>query len=77
MYNNLGNAYGLMGNFPKALENFEKSIALDPENANALYNLGVTYGIMGDTLKADSILRVSAQKGNEGARNALESRGKL
>lgn len=77
VYNNLGNAYGLMGNFPKALENFEKSIALDPENANALYNLGVTYGIMGDTLKADSILRVSAQKGNEGARNALESRGKL
>lgn len=77
VYNNLGNAYGMLGNFPKALENFQKSLRLDPENANAYYNLGVTYGLTGDTLTADSLLRIAAQKGNEGAYKSLSSRGKL
>lgn len=77
VYNNLGNAYGLLGRFEEARNSFHQSLKIDPDNANALFNLAVTYGLQGDTLTADSIMRISARLGNEGAHNSLKSRGKL
>lgn len=76
VYNNLGNAYGLKGNFMKAREAFTKSIELDPDNANAYYNLAVTYSMAGDTIQTDYWMQESARRGNAGAQNALQSRGK-
>lgn len=76
VYNNLGNAYGLKGNFLKAQTAFTKAIELDPSNANAYYNLAVTYSMTGDTVQTDYWMRESARRGNAGAQNALQSRGK-
>lgn len=42
-YHNLGMAYGLRGELKKALENYNKAIAFNPENAIAYLNRGNIY----------------------------------
>jgi len=39
----LGNAYFDAGQYPKAIDAYEKSIAVEPDNANVLTDLGVMY----------------------------------
>ena len=41
-YNNLGNAYGVKGDFEQAVEAYRKAVGLDPTFAEAWMNLGVT-----------------------------------
>ncbi|NVM02315.1 MAG: tetratricopeptide repeat protein [Candidatus Helarchaeota archaeon] len=40
---NMGVAYGLMSNDPKAIECYEKVLTISPDDIKALYNLGGTY----------------------------------
>lgn len=47
-YTNLGSAYQNQNDFPKAKDYFAKAIALMPEYALALHNLGVVQLIMGE-----------------------------
>lgn len=47
-YNNRGNAYGKEGLHKKALSDFNKSIELKPDYAEAYYNRAVAYFYMGD-----------------------------
>ncbi len=50
---NLGNAYAGKGDFPKALEIFQRLIKKDPNNARYYINMGITYDRMGDKVKAN------------------------
>ena len=43
-YNNRGVAYGAKGDHDYAIQNYDKAIALKPDDAEAYYNRGVTYG---------------------------------
>lgn len=42
IYNNLGNAYYKLTDYPNAILHFEKAIRLEPSNEDAVYNLNVT-----------------------------------
>src|SRR3989338_4019577 len=46
-HNNLGNAYNNKGQYDRAIENFNKALALDPNYTHAYYNLGAAYGNKG------------------------------
>jgi tetratricopeptide (TPR) repeat protein len=46
-YNYLGGAYFAMGDFSKAAMSFEKSVSVNPSNAEVWRNIGVCYGNMG------------------------------
>ena len=48
VYNNLGDVYAKEGRFDLAIENFSKSIELDPTFADAVHNLGYVYLQMND-----------------------------
>ncbi|GIW69507.1 MAG: hypothetical protein KatS3mg101_0254 [Patescibacteria group bacterium] len=48
VYNNLGDVYAKEGKYDLAIENFKKSIALDPSFADAVHNLGFVYLQKGD-----------------------------
>ncbi|HMR44555.1 MAG TPA: tetratricopeptide repeat protein, partial [Saprospiraceae bacterium] len=47
--------YGIQQNHPKAIEFFEKAAAVQPENADALYNLGSAYFNSGNTEKGKAL----------------------
>ncbi|MBT6440065.1 MAG: tetratricopeptide repeat protein [Flavobacteriales bacterium] len=55
-YVNLGVAYGMSGNFPKALECFTKATQEDPNNPQSYVNMGITYSQMGDSQKAKTAM---------------------
>ncbi len=55
-YVNLGVAYGMSGNFPKALECFTKAVQEDPNNPQSYVNMGITYSQMGDQQKAQAAI---------------------
>ena len=61
LYMDLGVAYGIKGNLPSALENFLKSIELNPSDAESWYNAGVTYYQMGNMAKANEYIGKSNQ----------------
>ncbi len=49
---------GMRGFYPEAVAQFQEAIALDPENARAYNNLGITYFKMGEFVEArDALLR--------------------
>ncbi len=52
-WNNLGLVYWLGGTFPEAIAAYEKTLAIDPEDVNAHYNLMRVYRAMGDRKNAD------------------------
>ncbi|MBL4624262.1 MAG: tetratricopeptide repeat protein [Flavobacteriales bacterium] len=60
-YVNLGVAYGMSGNFGKALECFNKATQEDPENPQSYVNMGITYGQMGDQQKAQAAFQKAKQ----------------
>src|SRR6185369_13500276 len=46
--NNLGLAYEIIGNYPKAVENYRNAIGYNPAFGLAYYNLGIISAAMGD-----------------------------
>jgi tetratricopeptide (TPR) repeat protein len=52
-WNNLGLVYWLDGKFPEAVAAYDKTLAIDPEDVNAHYNLIRVYRAMGDRKSAD------------------------
>jgi tetratricopeptide (TPR) repeat protein len=54
-YNNLGVAYGTMGLFSQAKENFEHAIRMKSDYFEAYYNLMLLYKKMGDFEKAATL----------------------
>ena len=56
-YVNLGVAYGMSGNFKKALECFNKATQEDPTNPQSYVNMGITYSQMGDKQKAQQMIQ--------------------
>lgn len=53
-YNEMGIAFMELQNYPQAIENFEKSILLNPLFANGYSNLGACYTKSGEFKKAES-----------------------
>ncbi|ABQ27945.1 tetratricopeptide repeat protein [Geotalea uraniireducens] len=51
-YNNLGLAYDSMGQLADSIDNYEKSIAMNPRLSEAHYNLGLAYAASKETQKA-------------------------
>ena len=51
-YNNLGLAYDSLGQLADSIDNFEKSIAMNPRLSEAHYNLGLAYAASKETQKA-------------------------
>ena len=52
-WNNLGLVYWLDGRFPEGIAAYGKTLAIDPEDVNAHYNLMRVYRAMGDRKNAD------------------------
>jgi Tfp pilus assembly protein PilF len=52
-WNNLGLVHWLAGRFPEAVAAYGKTLAIDPEDLNAHYNLMRVYRAMGDRKNAD------------------------
>ena len=52
-WNNLGLVYWLAGKFPEAIAAYGKTLAIDPEDLNAHYNLMRVYRATGDRKNAD------------------------
>ena len=52
-WNNLGAVYWLAGRFPDAIAAYGRTLAIDPEDLNAHYNLMRVYRAMGDRRNAD------------------------
>jgi tetratricopeptide (TPR) repeat protein len=70
----LANAYQLLGvirmmsaDYPAAIQNFSKTLALNDAHAEAYYNRGVTYGLTGEYLKAVGDLEKSRKLGKNNA----------
>jgi sigma-54 dependent transcriptional regulator, flagellar regulatory protein len=55
LYNDLGFAYFRKGSIQEAIESLKRSLIMNPENKNAVYNLGLIYvkGGMQDKIKDD------------------------
>ena len=49
--NNLGLAYEILGNLPKAAENYRNAVGYNPALSLAYYNLGIVSVLMGDFTK--------------------------
>jgi tetratricopeptide (TPR) repeat protein len=52
-WNNLGLVYWLAGRLPEAVAAYDRTLAIDPEDLNAHYNLMRVYRAMGDRKNAD------------------------
>lgn len=59
VYNNLGDVYANQGKYELAIKNFEHSLELKPDYADAVHNLGYTYMQMADYNKARYYLQKS------------------
>ena len=53
MYSSRGVAYGLRGDFDKAIADFSAAIRLNPKDAQAYQNRGVAYEKKGEKAKAE------------------------
>src|SRR6266540_2124887 len=51
-WNNLGSIEWLAGRYPRAIEAYQKTLAIDSEDLNAHYNLMRVYRVLGDRSKA-------------------------
>ncbi len=56
----LAEVYMRLNNLPKAIESFERVIQLQPDNGQAFFLLGVSYGLNGDRETAKKALERSA-----------------
>ena len=51
-YNNRGIAYAALGNYGRAIEDYNKVIEINPTDANAYYNRGIAYAALGNYVRA-------------------------
>lgn len=58
----MGDVYSREKNWPLAIENFKKAVAISPNYAEAIHNLGFTYMQAGDFENARKYLIESYQK---------------
>jgi len=56
VYNNLGDVYADEKNYELALENFKRSVALKPDYADAVHNIGFIYVTIGDMVNGKKYL---------------------
>lgn len=56
-YNNLGEAFGELKQYPRAIEAFNKAFVLDPTLLKAKYNQAVTYDRMGNFRYSEFVFR--------------------
>ncbi|MBK7233270.1 MAG: hypothetical protein IPH93_13660 [Saprospiraceae bacterium] len=61
----LGVGHGVIGEYQKAIEYFNKVIALQPERAEGYFNLYLTYMNMGDQGRAQSALAEAEKRDPE------------
>ena len=73
-YNNLGNAYYNQGNLTKAIQMWEKAIELNPDDADAYYNLGLAYHY-DDFDQALFYYKKAARLGDQDAQDWLKENG--
>jgi tetratricopeptide (TPR) repeat protein len=59
VYNNLGDVYANEGQYELAIQNFQRSLELKPDYADAVHNMGFTYMQMGDVNRARYYLQKS------------------
>lgn len=75
-YSNRGNAYRQLGNFGKALSDFDRSIELNPNNEAAYWNRGVLYGQnLRDYRKGEADIKQAARMGLKTAQDLLRQYG--
>ena len=67
----MGFAYDNKGNYNKAIECYEKSIEINPQNDQAYYNMGIAYGNKGNYNRAIECFTIAARMGNENAQKNL------
>lgn len=67
-YSNRGAAYGIMGDYDRAIADFTRAIGLSPEDADTYNNRGNVYSIMGDYDRAvadfTEAIRLNPQNAN-------------
>ncbi len=51
-HNNRGNAYGSLGEYRRAIEDYDQTLRIDPGDADAYYNRGIAYGNLGEYRRA-------------------------
>lgn len=56
-YNNLGEAFGELKQYPRAIEAFNKAFVIDPTLLKAKYNQAVTYDRMGNLRYSEFVFR--------------------
>jgi protein O-mannosyl-transferase len=61
VYNNLGDVYATELNYPEAIKNFQVSLQLKPDFADAVHNLGYAYIQTGDLNTAEQYLLKSVE----------------
>jgi tetratricopeptide (TPR) repeat protein len=52
-YHNRGLSYALLGQYEKAIEDYNEAIRLDPTMAGAYHNRGLAYQAIGNPKKAE------------------------
>ena len=57
-----GFAYTDMKDYPKAIENFEKAVELDPKDSESIGHLIVLYRFTGNNAKADALQQQTGDK---------------
>jgi len=62
VHNNLGQAYSLNGMIYKAREQYRLAAALDPDYAEAYFNLGISYLMTNDPAEARRAFELALQK---------------
>jgi tetratricopeptide (TPR) repeat protein len=64
LFCNIGDAYFKLGNYPKAILNYERALKLDPSNSDARYNLEFAGSFVQDKIEAvpEFILKSLARK---------------
>ena len=65
----LGSLYRSIGETDKAIVTLEKSIALNPNNANTLINLGALYSGEGDQREAEVYFQMAVEAGASGGQD--------
>ena len=48
-----GYEYNSLGQYERAIQDFDEAIRLDPQDADAYYNRGVVYGRIGKSIEAE------------------------
>lgn len=71
----MGVAYGCLDNYQQAILDFNRTIELNPEYAEAYYYRGNAYNRIGEYQQAIKDFKVAARLGNKKAQDFLRKQG--